>query len=222
MEFFVIQDITSNAIGGLISSTIAGFFLLTLRFYIRKQDQALERRELILDIKNKTHRSTPIILLYILGTLQLSWTMAIFGVAAVLGQYFGRPNNDWGYIMLGTFLVMSIVMVPISIRLYHRLHRNQFWIKPFIIIVTFLLTSLEVSFITGDFPTPEAIGALIFLLAFFFISLLPGMYIGQRIAKKTQSEFIMTQLFKRLPTQDKKELIELVDSLPSVSAKSKK
>jgi hypothetical protein len=45
------------------------------------------------------------------------------------------------------------------------------------------------------------------------------MYVGQYLARKTQSEFTMTQLFKRLPQHDKKELIELVDSLPSVVGK---
>lgn len=215
----MIEDITTNAIGGLISSTIAGLFLLALRFYIKRQDRSVEKRELILDIKNKNFRSTGIILLYTLVLLQFGWTTAIFGATAILVQYFGGENNDWGFIMLGTFIIQGVFMVPVAIRLYHRLHKSQFWIKPFIIIVSFIMTVLEVSLITNDFPTFEAIGSIALLLGFTFLALLPGLYIGQHLARKTQSEFTMTQLFKRLPQRDKKELIELVDSLPSVVGK---
>ncbi len=217
----MIQDITANAIGGLVTSIIVGIFVLALRFYIRWRDQFVARDELLLDIKNKTHRPTSLMLLYTLAVLQLSWTLAIFGVTALLVQYFGRTNDDWLSIILGTLLVMAFTMTPIAIRFYHRIHKNYFWIKPLIIILTFLGAVIEVSIITGSFPTsaPGSIMGVAVLFAGTFLALLPGMYVGQYIARKTQSAFTMAQLFKHLSSSDRKELIELVDSLPSASTK---
>lgn len=218
----MIQEITVNAIGGLITSMIVGTFVLGLRSYIRWRDQFVARRELMLDIKNKTHRPTSLMLLYTLAVLQFSWTVAIFGVTALLSQYLGRANDDWGIIVISTLLVMAIVAVPVAVRLYHRLHKDYFWIKPFIVVATFIGVVIEVSIITGDFPksAPSDIMGVITLLAFTFIALFPGMHLGQYIARKTQSAFTIAQLFKHLSEKDKKELIELVDSLPSASAKA--
>ena len=213
----MIQDITANAIGGLITSVIVGTFVLALRFYIRWRDQLVTHRELLHDIKNKTHRPTSLMLLYTLAMLQLTWTLAIFGVVAFLIQYFGRANNDFAWIVFSTLIVTGIAIVPISIRLYHRLRKNYFWIKPFVIVLSFLAAAIEVGIITGEFPSlvlGDMVG-LAALLVLTFMALLPGMYLGQYIARKTQSTFTMTQLFKHLSGSDKKELIELVDSLPS-------
>lgn len=217
----MVQDITANAIGGLITSVIVGTFVLGLRFYIRWRDQFVAQKELLLDIKNKTHRPTSLMLLYTLAVLQLAWTLAIFGVTALLVQYFGRASDDWASIVLGTLFVMAVVVVPVAVRLYHRLHKNYFWIKSFVIILTFLCTTIEVGVITGDFPkvTPDEILGVAMLLALTFAALLPGMYLGQYIARKTQPAFTIAQLFRHLSAGDKKELIELVDSLPSVSKK---
>lgn len=217
----MIQDITANAIGGLITSVIVGIFVLTLRSYIRWRDQFVSRSELIVDIKNKTHRPTSLMLLYTLAVLQFAWTLAIFGVTALLVQYFGRANNDWGSIAFGILLVMAGVIIPVSVRLYHRLHKDYFWVKPCIVVLTFLGMTIEVSMITGDFPafTPGSVIGLALLMALTFLALLPGMYVGQYIARKTQSAFTIAQLFKQLAPNDQKELIELVDSLPSASMK---
>lgn len=217
----MIQDITANAIGGLVTSLIVGTFVLGLRFYIRWRDQFVAREELIVDIKNKTHRPTSLMILYTLAVLQLAWTLAIFGVTALLGQYFGRANNDWAPIVLGVLIVMAVVIVPVAIRLYHRLHTDYFWVKPSIIVLTFIGMAIEASMITRDFPAFAAsdILGLAMLMAVTFMALLPGMYLGQYIARKTQSAFTIAQLFKHLSLSDQKELIELVDSLPSASTK---
>jgi hypothetical protein len=217
----MIQDITTNAIGGLVTSVIVGAFVLGLRSYIRWRDQFVARGELLHEIKNKTHRPTPLMLLYTLAVLQLAWTLAIFGVTALLVQYFGREDDNWASIVLSTLLVMGIAVIPIAIRLYHRLHKNYFWIKPLVIILTFFGTVTEVSLITREYPgfAPDDLLGLTMLLAMTFVALLPGMYLGQYIARKTQSAFTIVQLFKHLSPSDKKELIELVDSLPSVSTK---
>ena len=221
MEYAMIQDITANAIGGLITSVIVGFFVLSLRFYIRWRDQFVVQRELMLDIKNRTHRPLPLMILYTLAVLQLAWTLAIFTVTAFLVQYFGRANYDWELIIFGTLFVMAIVIIPVAIRLYHRLYRNYFWIKPTIVILTFFGVAIEASIITGDFPTmtPSGVMGVSTLLVFTFLALIPGMYLGQHIARRTQSAFTIAQLFKHLSVGDKKELIELIDSLPSVSTK---
>jgi hypothetical protein len=52
--------------------------------------------------------------------------------------------------------------------------------------------------------------------------LVPGALAGYFIAKKTQRAFTMLQLFKRLTNTDKTALIELVDSLPSVTRHPRK
>jgi len=217
----MIQDITANAIGGLITSVIVGVFVLTLRFYIRWRDQFVAQKELLIDIKNKTHRPTSLMLLYTLAVLQLGWTLAIFGVTALLVQYFGRVSDDWAPIVLGTVIVMAVVMIPVAVRLYHRLHKDYFWIKPLVIILTFVSAAIETGFITGDFPAlrPSDVMGIVALFALTYIALLPSMYLGQYIARKTQAAFTITQLFRHLTESDKKELIELVDSLPSVSEK---
>lgn len=217
----MIQDITANAIGGLITSIIVGTFVLALRFYIRWRDQFVTRGEILVDIKNKTHRPTSLMIVYTLAVLQFAWTLAIFGVTALSVQYFGRANNDWAPIVLGILLAMAVTIVPVAIRLYHRLHKDYFWVKPLIVVLTFLGVAIEASVITGDVPTfaPSSILGLAMLLALTFLALFPGMYLGQYIARKTQSAFTIAQLFKHLAPNDQKELIELVDSLPSASAK---
>lgn len=213
----MMQDITSNVIGGLIVSVVGGLFVLGLRLYARRRDQSMTKKELILDIKNKTYRPTALVLSYTLVVLQLAWTAAFFSS----GSIFLKGADDFLSFAVMIFIIMAIVVIPVSIRLYHRLQVNHAWIKPFIIIVTFFAIIIEVTLINRELPPldPEALLGFSVFIGFVVITLLPGLYIGQYLARKTQSEFTMAQLFKRLSVRDKKELIELVDSLPSAQRK---
>jgi hypothetical protein len=213
----VVQDITSNAVGGIISGAIGFVFMVILRYYMRRQDRAISRRELIVDIKNKTYRSKMVMFLYVLTILQLAWLVTLFVLLALLDEYFDRYVNDSLFMLFGILIIMGSVMVPIAIYLHHRLKQLSLWTSLGIIVVSYVLAIFEASILEGSLPENEQIGPLLVLLVPTCATLLLSVYIGRYIARQTQSEFTMTQLFKRLPQRDKKTLIELVDSLPSVS-----
>ncbi len=213
----MVQDITSNAVGGIISGAIGFVFMVILRYYMRRQDRAISRRELIVDIKNKTYRSKMVMFLYVLTILQLAWLVTLFVLLALLDEYFDRYVNDSLFMLFGILIIMGSVMVPIAIYLHHRLKQLSLWTSLGIIVVSYVLAIFEASILEGSLPENEQIGPLLVLLVPTCATLLLSVYIGRYIARQTQSEFTMTQLFKRLPQRDKKTLIELVDSLPSVS-----
>ncbi len=219
----MLQDITSNAIGNIISGLVVALFMLCLKFYTNRQDKEATQKELVLDIKNKTYRSTVVVVAFALAFLQMAWSIVIFTIIPVTKEYLGGGSDSEGMplSLVLILLAMGIVMVPVAIYVNHRLKRTPVWMNPALVVATFTLMIIEISIITGDPPPLDQFGIVLVLLGITSVALLPGAYLGQYLAKKSQHNFTMNQLFKRLPKHDKKELIELVDSLPSVAGTMK-
>ncbi len=218
----MLQNIISNTIGHLLGAAIGALSVLYLRFYMNRAEKGATKQEMVLDIKNKTHRPTMVVFLYALAILQIAWSVALLTIVPLIDHYLQTSEyEEMPLKALLMLLFMGVVMIIVSAYVAHRLRNNRTELYVGLILATFCLTVIEISILTGEFPTADLEGfiGLLMLFGFSCITLLPGVALGRFIAQKTQLEFTMNQLFRRLPLKDKKELIELVDSLPSIATK---
>lgn len=213
----MLQDLTVNTIAGIL----AGIVITYLHVYLLRRDNDREPKKLVLDIKNKVYRPAPIVFIFALALLQLSWSVITIALIPLVHDTWLTEVYiaDVPLVVFVLLFAMGVAMLFVSIYMHHRLPKINWWLYLVLITCTYTLAVTEASLFAGDFPTIEDAGSMFLMLAVTAAIFLPLIYAGRYVAIKTQQEFTMLQLFKHLTKQDKSDLIEIVDSLPSVKNK---
>lgn len=214
----MLQDLTVNIIAGIL----AGIVVTYLHVYLIHQDRDLGRKELILDIKNKALRSPLVVFIYALALLQVAWSIITLALIPLTRNTWieDAQIGEVSFIIFILLVAMGITMVFISIYMHHRLSKSRLSRNVLLVVATYTLAVTEASIVVDSFPTLRDAGLMLIMLGITSSILLPAIYLGRYLAKKTQPHYTMQQLFKHLSDQDKKDLIEIVDSLPSVKGKN--
>lgn len=214
----MLQDLTVNIIAGIL----AGIVVTYLHVYLIHQDKDLGRKELILDIKNKALRSPLVVFVYALALLQVAWSIITLALIPLVRNTWieDAQIGEVSFVIFILLIAMGITMVFISIYVHHRLSKSRLSRNIILVVVTYTLAVTEASIVADSFPTLRDAGLMLIMLGVTSSILLPAIYLGRYFAKKTQPHYTMQQLFKHISDQDKKDLIEIVDSLPSVKGKN--
>lgn len=213
----MLQDLTVNTVAGVL----AGIVVTYLHVYLIHHDKDLGRKELILDIKNKAFHPPLVVFVYALALLQVAWSIITLALIPLVRNTWVEDAQigDVSFVVFILLIAMGVTMVFISIYMHHRLAKSRLSMNVALIVATYTLAVIEASIVADAFPTLKDTGLMLIMLGVTSSILLPAIYLGRYLAKKTQPHFTMQQLFTRLSHQDKKDLIEIVDSLPSVRDK---
>lgn len=215
----MLTDLFVNTAGTILGGAVLAY----LHIYMERRDKELGRRQLVKEIKNRVYRPAVIVFVVALAMLQVTWNIITLLLVPIAedSELSGAIIGDIPVMIIILILITGIVTVPISIYMHHRLPKYSLIFSMALIVTTFGLAVTEASIIAGEFPDEDDTAIMLSLLLITTSVLLPALYLGAHLAKKTEQEFIMTQLFKRLSQQDKKDLIDIVDSVPSVKDKAK-
>jgi len=214
----MLQDLTVNIIAGIL----AGIVVTYLHVYLIHQDKDLGRKELILDIKNKALRSPLVVFIYALALLQVAWSIITLALIPLVRNTWieDAQIGEVSFVIFILLITMGVTMVFVSIYMHHRLTKSRLGTNILLIVATYTLAVVEASIVADSFPTLRDTGLILIMLGTTSSILLPAIYLGRYLAKKTQPHFTMQQLFRHISDQDKIDLIEIVDSLPSVKGKN--
>ena len=204
-----------------VASLLAGYF----GNKVQKKDKT--KADQIRDyLDNKHHISPEIAILYIIGYMQLSQKMLAGIIENIISGIHPFTQDDLAVMNSSIIYASMLFIIPITIYVSHRLKKNA----PIWMLIGTYLNQIFIVTINAIFaysiiikPVLASKSLAMFLFANLGItiaSLVPGIILGYIWAKKTQLQFVLDQLFRKLPTDEQKQLVELTRLLPSVAEKN--
>lgn len=106
-----------------------------------------------------------------------------------------------------TLFIAMFMIAPIAKYASHRIKRF-----PFLWIIASLLLNQVVDFVVAGFVLQMQIELLNQIIV--FVLLLPGAVVGRYWARRTQTTYVMDNLFRQLSNSDQNALIDLAQTLP--------
>ena len=179
------------------------------------EERKKTQKERIAELIQNNFYMPPIIVLFsVVGYFMFVEVVMSFLTGFAIGFALGDNVSFQIALLISTWTALLFLIyaaVPIAKYATHRIKKAQLgWVifstAAFIVIDTAL----------GMILTKTTQISVMFLVI-RFVSLLPGVFIGYKLAKREHSRYIMSHLFKQLSNSDQQSFIELAQTLPSAS-----